>query len=160
MKYVEASKLVLNTNNPRQIKNKEMERLVDSVKRFPQMAEVRPIVVDENWRVLGGNMRARAMMLAGMTRVPVIQVEDWTESQKEEFVIKDNIHAGQWDYDILANSWEVEQLESFGFDLWQEEDTPSGRRISISWYDGVDESTLKNTLRGILDSELKRYTML
>lgn len=111
---VETSKLVPNPNNPRFIKDKEFEELKKSITNFPDMMSARPIVVDENWVVLGGNMRFRAVMDLKWTKVPVIMIEGATEQWKKEFVIKDNVNKGSWDYEMLANEWEIEDLTEWG----------------------------------------------
>lgn len=86
------------------------------------MLDVRPIVVDENWTVLGGNMRLRALQELKVAKVPVTQVTDWTEDQKKEFVIKDNLAFGEWDWDVLANEWDADTLNDWGLEVW----TPNG----------------------------------
>jgi len=85
------------------------------------MLEVRPIVVADGI-VVGGNMRLLAMKDLGFREVTAIDVTDWTQGQRDEFMIKDNLNFGDWDYDILANEWEGTDLDNWGLDLWQEED--------------------------------------
>jgi len=106
-----------NPSNPRYIKDDKFKKLVDSIKAFPQMLELRPLVIDENNIVLGGNMRLRACIEAGLTDVPVTQVMNFTKEQKEEFIIKDNSSYGAWDWDVLANEWSDMPLEDWGLDL-------------------------------------------
>lgn len=106
-----------NPSNPRYIKDDKFKKLVDSIKAFPQMLELRPLVIDENNIVLGGNMRLRACIEAGLTDVPVIQVMTFTKEQKEEFIIKDNSSYGSWDWDVLANEWSDLPLEDWGLEL-------------------------------------------
>ena len=113
---VKLSDVKSNPNNPRLIKNDKFEKLVQSLKDFPEMAKVRPIVVNQDFVVLGGNMRLKAMKEAGWKEVP-IQVVDWTEQQQKEFIIKDNVGFGEWEWDILANEWEVENLNDWGLDV-------------------------------------------
>lgn len=107
----------LNPDNPRVIKDDNFQKLVKSLKEFPEMATVRPVVIDENNVILGGNMRYKAMLEAKWADIPVTQVKGWTEEQKREFIIKDNVSGGEWDWDILANSWDVQKLEDWGVDL-------------------------------------------
>jgi ParB-like chromosome segregation protein Spo0J len=83
------------------------------------MLELRPIVVNKDMIVLGGNMRLKACQEIGLTEVPIIVAENLTEQQQREFLIKDNVSGGEWDWDILANEWEVEQLNDWGLDVWQ-----------------------------------------
>jgi len=108
-----------NANNPRIIKDNKFEKLVTSIKEFPQMLQIRPIVVDENNVVLGGNMRLRACKEAGLKEVWIEKVENLTEEQKQEFIIKDNVGFGEWEWDILANKWDEVQLKEWGMDVWQ-----------------------------------------
>jgi DNA modification methylase len=106
-----------NPNNPRIIKDDKFKKLVKSIQDFPQMLELRPIVIDENNIVLGGNMRLKACIEAGLTDVPVKQAKELTEKQKKEFIVKDNVGYGEWDWDDLANNWDVEDLTEWGLDI-------------------------------------------
>jgi site-specific DNA-methyltransferase (adenine-specific) len=106
-----------NPNNPRIIKDYKFKQLVKSIQDFPQMLELRPIVIDENNIVLGGNMRLKACQEAGLKDVPVVQAKDLTEEQKKEFIVKDNVGYGEWDWDDLANNWNVEELTEWGLDI-------------------------------------------
>lgn len=105
-----------NPNNPRIIKDQKFKLLVKSIQEFPEMLELRPIVIDENNIVLGGNMRLKACIEAGLTDVPV-KVATLSEKQKNEFIIKDNVGFGEWDWDDLANNWNVEELTEWGLDI-------------------------------------------
>ena len=106
-----------NPNNPRICKDHKFKQLVKSIQDFPQMLELRPIVIDENNMVLGGNMRLKACLEAGLTDVPVIHANNLTEAQKKEFIIKDNISFGEHDFDILANEWNIIELDEWGLDI-------------------------------------------
>ena len=114
---VKIGKIKNNPNNPRLIKDDKFKKLVKSVKEFPEMLEIRPIVVDKDNIVLGGNMRLRACQEAGLKEVHIIQADKLTEKQQREFIIKDNIGFGEWDWDDLANEWDTEELEDWGLDL-------------------------------------------
>jgi DNA modification methylase len=118
---IKISQVKSNPNNPRLIKNDKFKKLVKSVQEFPEMLELRPIVVDENMIVLGGNMRLKACIEAGLKEV-WIEVADLTEQQKKEFTIKDNVGFGEWEWDILANEWEQTELENWGLDGFPFED--------------------------------------
>lgn len=107
-----------NTDNPRVIKDEKFNKLVKSINEFPEMLELRPIVVDGDMVVLGGNMRLKACIAAGLTQVPVLVADTLTEEQKAEFIIKDNVGFGEWDWDILANQWDNEALADWGLDVW------------------------------------------
>jgi ParB-like chromosome segregation protein Spo0J len=106
----------INTNpkNPRLIKDDKFRKLVKSIQEFPQMLELRPIVVDENNIVLGGNMRLKACKEAGLKEVYIVKANNLTEEQKDEFIVKDNVGFGEWDWDMLANEWDTELLNDWG----------------------------------------------
>ena len=119
MKKIDISKLKANPNNPRTINKSKFERLKNSIKEFPKMLELRPIIVDENFVVLGGNMRLKALKELGIKETFYIQQKDLTEDQKKQFIIKDNASFGDWDWDILANEWSSKKLKDWGIDVWQ-----------------------------------------
>jgi hypothetical protein len=106
-----------NPNNPRIIKDNKFKQLVKSIQDFPQMLELRPIVIDENNMVLGGNMRLKACLEAGLTDVPVIHANNLSEEKKKEFIVKDNVGYGEWDWDNLANNWDSLELTEWGLDI-------------------------------------------
>jgi hypothetical protein len=106
-----------NPNNPRLIKDDKFAKLVKSIQDFPQMMEIRPIVVNDDMIVLGGNMRLKAAKEAGLKTIPIIKASDLTEEQQREFIIKDNVGFGQWDWDMIANEWDVEQVGEWGLDV-------------------------------------------
>ena len=114
---VKISDIKTNPKNPRLIKDDKFRKLVKSIQEFPQMLELRPIVVDENNIVLGGNMRLKACLEVGLKEVYIVKAEDLTEQQKDEFIVKDNVGFGEWDWDILANEWDTEKLQDWGLDL-------------------------------------------
>jgi hypothetical protein len=115
-KKININELKLNDANPRFIRDDKFKKLVESLKNFPEMAEVREVVVNTDNVILGGNMRYRAMKEAGWTEVPV-KVVDWPEDKQKEFIIKDNVSGGEWDWDLLADEWNVVELEEWGLDL-------------------------------------------
>ena len=114
---VKISEVKNNPKNPRLIKDDKFKKLVKSIQEFPQMLELRPIVVDENNIVLGGNMRLKACKEAGLKEVYIVKAENLTELQKDEFIVKDNLGFGEWDWDMLANEWDTEKLNDWGLDL-------------------------------------------
>lgn len=114
---VDIKKVIPNPSNPRIIKDEKFKKLVNSIKEFPQMLELRPIVVDSNMVVLGGNMRLKACIAAGLQEVDILIADQLTEEQKAEFIIKDNVGFGEWDWDLLANEWNVEALTDWGLEL-------------------------------------------
>jgi len=116
---VKISELIPNPKNPRIIKDAKFKNLVKSIKDFPEMLELRPIVVDENMVVLGGNMRLKACKEAGLKEVPVIKADNLTPDQQVEFIIKDNMGAGEWDWDNLANDWDESNLKDWGLIRWE-----------------------------------------
>jgi hypothetical protein len=106
-----------NPNNPRVIKDEKFKSLVKSIQDFPEMAEIRPIVVNADMIILGGNMRFKAMKEAGWKEVPVIVADHLTPEQEREFIIKDNTSGGDWDWEMLAMEWDADKLEEWGLDL-------------------------------------------
>jgi len=114
---VKINSIKTNPKNPRLIKDDKFKKLVNSIKEFPQMLELRPIVVDENNIILGGNMRHKACIEAGLKEVYIVQAKDLTELQKDEFIVKDNVGFGEWDWDILANEWDTDKLTDWGLSL-------------------------------------------
>ena len=116
MRLVAIGKVKPNPKNPRIIKDDKFQKLVASLQEFPEMATVRPIVCNTDMVILGGNMRFKAMKAAGWKEVPV-EIVDWPEDKQAEFVIKDNVSGGEWDWDALANEWDAEALEKWGLDL-------------------------------------------
>jgi ParB-like chromosome segregation protein Spo0J len=116
-KKVKIKEIIPNKENPRFISDNKFEKLVQSIKDFPEMLEKRPLVVDENMVVLGGNMRLKALQKAGLKEITIDIAEGWTEEQKKQFIIKDNVGFGQWDWDVLANTYDLEELNSWGLDL-------------------------------------------
>ena len=115
--HIALSKLKANPNNPRVVKDDKFKKLVKSIQDFPQMLEISPIVVNEDMIVLGGNMRLKACKEAGLKQVPVIKASELTEEQQREFIAKDNIGYGEWNWEMLANEWDAEKLEEWGLDV-------------------------------------------
>jgi hypothetical protein len=134
IKTVKLSEVKSNPNNPRIIKDDKFSKLVKSIKEFPKMLEIRPIVVNAEMIVLGGNMRLKACKEAGLKEVPVIFAQDLTEDEQKEFIIKDNVGFGEWDWDMIANEWDEVQLQDWGLDLpldSQIDDSEEGDQIDI-----------------------------
>jgi DNA modification methylase len=117
VQLINISELTVNPNNPRIIKDEKFDKLVQSVKEFPDMLKLRPIVVDENNVILGGNMRFKACKAAKLKQVYVMQANELTDAQKREFIIKDNVSGGEWDWAMLQNDWDTEQLDAWGLDV-------------------------------------------
>lgn len=106
-----------NPNNPRIIKNDKFHKLVKSIQDFPKMLEIRPIVVNEDMVVLGGNMRLKACKEAGLKEVYIIKADDLSKSEQDEFLIKDNVNFGQWDAEMLSESYQMEKLLEWGMSI-------------------------------------------
>lgn len=119
MELVKISKVKPNENNPRYIKDYKFKKLVNSIKEFPEMLKLRPIVVNADMVVLGGNMRLKACKEAKLKEVWILKADELTEAQQREFIVKDNVGFGEWDWDLLANEWNSVQLEDWGMDNWQ-----------------------------------------
>jgi len=121
MSKVKISDIKANPKNPRLIKDNKFKKLVQSIKEFPGMLEKRPLVcftdVDGKFVVLGGNMRLKAAQEIGLKELPIVLADDWTLEQRDEFLIKDNVGFGEWEWDNLANEWDAELLDKWGLDL-------------------------------------------
>jgi DNA modification methylase len=117
IQHVNISAVKLNPNNPRLIKDDKFKKLVQSIKDFPQMLEIRPIVVNTDMVVLGGNMRLRACKEAGLKQVPIIVADNIPEDRQGEFIIKDNVGFGEWDWEALANEWDTDLLADWGLEV-------------------------------------------
>ena len=144
---VKISEVKTNPKNPRLIKDDKFRKLVKSIQEFPQMLELRPIVVDENNIVLGGNMRLKACKEAGMKEVYIVKAENLTELQKDEFIVKDNVGFGEWDWDMLANEWDAELLNDWGLFV---PEMPTEVDYSI-----LDDEDLDNELSDMADGVKK-----
>jgi len=122
---VKISAIKANSKNPRVIKDDKFKKLVKSIQEFPEMLEKRPLVcytdVDGKYVVLGGNMRLKAAHEVGLKELPIVLADDWTQEQRDEFLIKDNVGFGEWNWDDLANEWDAEKLTDWGLDVWQSE---------------------------------------
>ena len=129
------SKIKLNPNNPRLIKDDKFAKLVQSIKDFPEMLEIRPIVVNDDMIILGGNMRFKACKEAGLKEVSIIKVSGLSEEKQREFLIKDNVSGGEWDWTLLQE-WDSLELESWGLEVWQK---PADVDYSILDEDDVSE---------------------
>lgn len=158
MESLPISKVRPNSKNPRYIKDEKFKKLVQSLRDFPEMANVRPIVVNTEMVVLGGNMRLKAMQEAGWQEVPV-KVVDWPEEKQREFIIKDNVGFGEWDWDELANTWDAEELNEWGLDVpsQDEEDEAYTSKIETPIYEPKNEKPNESQLydRTIYDRLIK-----
>lgn len=117
VKKVKLSEIKNNPNNPRILKDDKFKKLVKSIQDFPKMLEIRPIVVNSDMIVLGGNMRLKACKEAGLKEIPIVLADDLTEDEQKQFIIKDNVGFGEWDWEIIANEWDANLLEEWGLDL-------------------------------------------
>lgn len=149
---VKIEKVLPNPSNPRVIKDYKFKKLVKSIQDFPQMLDLRPIVVDSNMIVLGGNMRLRACKAAGLKEVPIVIADKLTPEQQAEFIIKDNVGFGEWDWDVLANEWEIADLSDWGIDL------------PASYFDNdkepeFDKDELDKALDSYINAKVKQITL-
>lgn len=143
---VPVTELSIDPSNPRIIKDDRFEALVKSVRDFPQMLEKRPLIVDSNMVVIGGNMRLRAAIQAGLDRVPVIIADDWSPEQMREFTIKDNVSFGMWDLEELSANWDSELLADWGLDMSDLERmdfTEQNREVRVEGFEKEMELKLK-----------------
>ena len=155
---VKISKVKGNPSNPRIIKNDKFKKLVKSIKEFPEMLKLRPIVVDENMMVLGGNMRLKASKEAGLSEVWIDIAEGLTEEQKKEFIVKDNVGFGEWEWDILANEWDSVELAEWGLDVWQNEDDVEDIKEITEFSESVNFIIKCNNLKQLEEMQTKLNT--
>jgi ParB-like chromosome segregation protein Spo0J len=166
MQIVKISEVKPNPKNPRIIKDGKFQKLVKSIQEFPDMLNKRPLVVftdvDNKYVVLGGNMRLKACKEIGLKEIPIIVADEWTEEQKNEFLIKDNVGFGEWDWDSLANEWDVESLDSWGLDLpilmnepsldeliGEEKNKPASMKITFKTVEQLQEA--ENDIQELID---------
>lgn len=140
------SDLKANPNNPRVIRDGKFKTLVQSIRDFPEMLEARPVVVNPDMVVLGGNMRLKAIKEVGLKSVPVYKAT-WEEVKQRQFIIKDNVGFGEWDWDLLANDWDEVELKDWGLDVWQPEED-----IDLSI---LDDDTLDGDIQDFADGVKK-----
>ena len=156
--FIKIEKLISNPNNPRVIKDDKFKKLVQSIMEFPKMLELRPIVVNDEMVVLGGNMRLKACKEAGIKEVPVIKASELTEDEQRQFIIKDNVGFGEWDWDMIANEWDEQELMDWGLDVWQPQ-----TNVDYSILDEADtDNQLQDFANGIkkaiqIEFELEHY---
>jgi len=132
-----------NPKNPRTIKDHKFKQLVQSIKDFPEMLRLRPIVVNAQMMVLGGNMRLSACIEAGLKEVPVIVADELTEAQQQEFIIKDNVSFGEWDFELLAKDWDAVELGEWGLefpDQSSESSEAAAQESASAWFLSIEFS--------------------
>lgn len=117
IQYVDISTIKPNKNNPRTITEEKLEDLKESLRKYPRLLELRPLVVDDKGFVLGGNMRLRAINELGIEKVPVLKVSNLTSKKRRRFILLDNVTYGEWDFDILGKNFAPAELEELGIDL-------------------------------------------
>lgn len=143
------SQLKSNPNNPRTISDHKLDKLIASIRDFDAMLEARPIIVNKDYVVLGGNMRLLALQKLGYDEIPDtwVKVVEFDSKQELEFIIKDNVGFGEWDWDILANEWDNTQLGEWGLDVWQPEEDVD--------YSILDEEDVDDQLKDMADGVMK-----
>ena len=137
---IQVEKLKLNDGNPRYIKEDNFIKLVNSIKEFPRMLEYRPVIVNEDFLVLAGNMRLRAAKEIGLKEIPVLIADKLTEKEQRELIIKDNVGYGDWDWNMLANEWDKEELISWGIDIpeFEEKDfSDKNKEVDINEFENT-----------------------
>jgi len=157
IEQIKSYKIKGNPNNPRIVKDSKFHKLVASIKEFPEMLKLRPIVVDENMTILGGNMRWKASKEAGLKDVWIIQADNLTDAKKKEFIIKDNVNYGEWNWDILANEWNTAELDDWGMDIWKNFDdmvqTVNASNENDEWVGMPEFESKEDTLKLIVHFE-------
>jgi len=165
MELKKISDIKLNPNNPRLIKDDKFKKLVQSIKDFPEMLDIRPIVVNQDMIILGGNMRYRACKEAGIKEIPVI-ITDLSEEKQREFLIKDNTSGGEWDWDMIANEWDTEELIEWGLDIpvfniepdgdeliGEDKNNPATMKITFESVEQLQQA--ENDIRELIDRKYK-----
>jgi len=155
-KKIKISEVKSNPNNPRLIKDDKFNKLVNSIKEFPKMLEIRPIVVNDDMIVLGGNMRLKACKEAGLKEVPVIKASELSEEEQRRFIIADNVGYGEWDWEMLANEWENEQLTEWGLDVWK----PSGEINLDDFFEDNGDSEKEQVFKIVLEYTEEDYNAI
>jgi hypothetical protein len=145
-------KIIPNSNNPRIIKDNKFIKLVASIREFPEMLELRPLIIDEDNMILGGNMRYKACLELGLKEIPVKVAKGLTEEQKKQFVIKDNISFGDWEWDILANEWDSVELGAWGMDVWKNADD--------SFFDTDEQQVAENSEPKASDNDYSSFELV
>ena len=117
LKTISINDIKENPSNPRTIDDSKLEKLVLSIKKFPKMLEKRPIVLNKDMIILGGNQRFKACVEAGLKEVPVIIASDFTPEEEREFMIKDNVGSGDWDWDLIVADWDKDEVQAWGVEV-------------------------------------------
>lgn len=156
VKKVSINSIKTNPDNPRIIKDYKFSKLVNSIRQFPQMLSLRPIVVNNKNVILGGNMRYKASIEAGLKEVFIVQADNLTEEQQKEFIIKDNVGFGEWDWDLLGNNWDNELLNEWGLEVWQTNDN-----VDIDdMFEDADSQVTTSDEKIILQYEKEEYELI
>ena len=137
---VKINEIFSNPVNPRTIEKNKFKKLCNSIKEFPEMLKLRPIVVNSDMSILGGNMRYKACQEIGLKEVYIIKAENFTDDQIQQFIIKDNVGFGEWDWDILANTWDVEKLNDWGLEVPSIEEFTGVEEQEIEFSEYLDEA--------------------
>ena len=137
---VKINEIFSNPVNPRTIEKNKFKKLCNSIKEFPEMLKLRPIVVNSDMSILGGNMRYKACQEIGLKEVYIIKAENFTDDQIQQFIIKDNVGFGEWDWDVLANTWDVEKLNDWGLEVPSIEEFTGVEEQEIEFSEYLDEA--------------------
>lgn len=179
---IEVKKVKLNKDNPRVIKDENFKKLVESVKKFPEMLKIRPIVLNRDYVIIGGNQRFKACVEAGFKKVPFYYADELTPEQEKEFMIKDNVQSGQWDFDLLEG-YEIDDLKSWGLEMdIKDKSEVYARKIESPHYevmgdkpllsemfenkkaleliDKIEKSEIDETLKGFLKICASRFAVI
>lgn len=153
---VKINSVKLNPNNPRTIKDDKFKKLVQSIKDFPKMFQIRPIVVNDEMVILGGNMRYKAAKEAGLKTIPIIKASELTEDEQNEFIIKDNVGFGEFDWELIKTEWDETKLENWGLDVLFKSDD-----INLQDFFNEDNSEIKeNKFKIVLEYSEQDYNLI
>lgn len=150
---IAVTQLKSNENNPRFIKDDKFKKLCKSLQDFPAMLEYRPVIVNEDMVILAGNMRYKAAVEIGYKNIPTIIAKGLTEKEQRELIIKDNIGYGEWDWDMLANEWDTEEMDEWGLDI------PNFENLSEIESKGRMNATLDEKLDTYLNATIKQIVL-
>jgi hypothetical protein len=150
---VSVKEIKSNDSNPRIIKDDKFMKLVRSLQEFPAMLEYRPVIVNQDMVILAGNMRYKAAKYLGYDKIPTIIAKELTEKEQRELIIKDNVGYGEWDWDMLANQWDNEELDSWGLDI------PNFESLSEIESKGRMNATLDEKLDTYLNATIKQIVL-
>lgn len=157
---IEINKIKTNKSNPRNISDDQLKKLMNSIKEFPEMLKLRPLIVNDKLEVLGGNMRLKACKELGIKEISIIKAENLTKKQQKEFIIKDNVNFGTWDWDILSNDWQGENLNKWGLNGFDFEENNFNETFGEDSIEEINDPIDNNNVVITLTMPINTYNYL